>query len=118
MERRNGLSLVNELNEISEEIESIFSKAKGKELSTVMAKRIDILETKAHTIKLAFRKSELFEAFQLYVSSLGDMETLSEKLEKVNASFLCVLEQRMEKAERDYRTAKVLLSSKEIWVDL
>ena len=118
MERINCLVLVEDLNNISEEIERIFDRYKGKELTEIDSKRVDALETKAHMIKKGFEKSDLFEVFQLYYSSLKDMEYLAEKMEKYSASFNCVLENRIEQAERDYRNAKAILSSKSIWVEI
>ena len=114
----NGLELVEELNNVSEEIEAIFNSYKGEELSELDAKTMDRLVTKAHVIKKVLEDNGLYGVFQDYVKALEDIQVISDKIEFGVAKFRPAFYTAMELAEDRYRKAKGYLMNKNILVDL
>ena len=114
----NGLELVENLNKVSEEIESIFNSYKGEELTEADSIVMDRLETKAHIIKKALEDNGLYKPFQDYVKALEDIQVILDKIEFGVSKFRPAFYTAMELAEDRRRKAEGHLMDKNILVDL
>ena len=112
--RMTGKEIVERLDVLSDELIKLLD-GKLKINGAVRETKVDRIETEVHVLKNALREVGLYEEFQTYVNALISMVDLEGKQNRVPAS---IYDSLMERFEREYRSSRSKLESKEIIVIL
>ena len=112
--RMNGKEIVERLDVLSTELTKLLD-GRLKIDGAVREAKVDRIETEVHVLKNALKEVGLYEEFQTYVNALTSMVDLEGKQNRVPTN---IYDSLMERFEREYRSSRSKLESKEIIVIL